>query len=156
MFAIGSAVILHHPSLLLKNIRRAGRTHPLMGHSTLPFSKSVINSLLCSKVKYVNISGSTTSSFTYSNFSLTAEHDLPNCLVYVRLNTTCSSYMKTNIVSFWDLSANTVFKHTQDLSQANCFTGVCLYSKLRKQNDPMALSKFGCDTERCSVLLGRN
>lgn len=58
------------------------------------------------KVKYVNISGSTISSFTYNNFSLTAEHDLPNSLVYVLLNTTCPRYMTTNIVSFWYLSTN--------------------------------------------------
>lgn len=152
MFSTGSSVILHH-TLLLKNVKRGARLHPLMDHSNLPFLKSVITSLLCLKVKYVNISGSITSSFTCSNFSHTAEHDLPSCLLYVLLNTICPRH---TTVSFGDLSINSIFKHVQDLSPANCFTVVCLYSKFRKQSNPTALSKFGCDTEKCSMLLGRN
>lgn len=124
----------------------------LNGHYILPFSKSVIT-LLCLKVKPDNISGTTTSSFTYDNFSLIAEHDLPNCLFYVPLSTTWPRYITT--VSFCNLSINSIFKHTQNVFQANCFTGVCLYSKLREQNKSQAIPKLDFDTEKCSVLLGR-
>jgi len=49
--AIGSAVILPHPLLLLKNVQRAGRMHSAMDHSILPFSKSVVTLLLYSDQK---------------------------------------------------------------------------------------------------------
>lgn len=113
----------------------------------MPFSKLVI-ALLCLKVKRDNISGSTTSSFTYDNFSFTAEHDLPNCLVYVPLDTTWPRYIAT--VSFWNLSTHSIFKHMQDLFQANCFTGVYLYSKLREQNKPLQRLALIQRSSQCS------
>lgn len=36
----------------------------------------------------------------------------------------CPRYMTTNMVSSWNFSTKSIFKHTQDLSQANSFTEV--------------------------------